>query len=175
MQNNNNTTRISDRVGNFQTNLDNDVLKTKHHFHKTGHYPKKVENGIIDKELDSAIWQFQREEDLKPDGWMEPDGETENRLLLRVAQAQQNKSQNPDKKPDKSDKQSAVKNTIKKAKRDPLIEFGKINGNALYNIFTKIKPRLDERSRLIENLNQAETPQEINNAKKQLEEYEHSR
>lgn len=71
---------IKKSVGNNMENDIADVMITKDKFVKEGRYRKSVENGYIDQELDSAIRSFQRDYDLKQDGFMNPDGETEQML-----------------------------------------------------------------------------------------------
>lgn len=68
-------------VGNNLENRLRDVENTKRNFAATGHYKRPVENGYIDRELDDAIFTFQRENDLKVDGRMNPGGETETALV----------------------------------------------------------------------------------------------
>lgn len=68
-------------VGNNLENRLHDVENTKRNFAATGHYKRPVENGYIDRELDDAIFTFQRENDLKVDGRMNPGGETETALV----------------------------------------------------------------------------------------------
>ena len=58
----------------------NDVKCTKENFATDGRYKEEVKNGYIDRELDTAIRNFQHDYDLKPDGYMNPKGETETRL-----------------------------------------------------------------------------------------------
>ena len=81
---------IQKPVGKNLDNELNDILKTKQNFARDGRYNKPVENGYIDKELDTAIWNFQRDNDLKADGYMKPGGETE-RTLLQTLRWRENK------------------------------------------------------------------------------------
>ena len=75
---------ITGTVGNNMNNDEEDVRKTKENFSKIGRYNEPVENGIIDRELDTAIRGFQRDNDLKQDGFMRPDGETERTLQHEI-------------------------------------------------------------------------------------------
>lgn len=61
-------------------NKTEDIKRTKENFAKDSRYNKPIENGYIDRELDTAIKDFQHDYDLKPDGYMNPKGETETRL-----------------------------------------------------------------------------------------------
>ncbi len=71
-------------VGNNMENRPDDVLNVKHNFAKEGRYKRPVENGYIDEDLDKSIWDFQRENNLKQDGFMNPGGETEAALISRL-------------------------------------------------------------------------------------------
>lgn len=71
-------------VGNNLDNDPDDITKTKELFANEGYYKQPVENGYIDKELDDSIWNFQRDNDLKQDGIMNPGGETETALISRI-------------------------------------------------------------------------------------------
>ncbi|MCI5060271.1 MAG: hypothetical protein MRY79_04275 [Alphaproteobacteria bacterium] len=75
---------ISKSVGNNMENDPDDVIRTKKKFKTIGRYNDEINNGYIDRELDDAIWGFQRKEKLKPDGFMNPGGETERTLNKKV-------------------------------------------------------------------------------------------
>jgi peptidoglycan hydrolase-like protein with peptidoglycan-binding domain len=84
---------IRSSVGNNFENQEADVLRVKGALSNLGHYKKKIENGIIDQELDSAIHSFQREKGLKVDGYMNPGGETEQSIVnTTLDKAQKNAS-----------------------------------------------------------------------------------
>lgn len=68
-------------VGNNLENRPSDVENVKRNFAAEGRYKRPVENGIIDQELDDAITSFQRDNELKVDGIMNPGGETEATLV----------------------------------------------------------------------------------------------
>lgn len=72
---------LSAPVGNGLDNNEEDIKTAKSYFAQDGRYKKPVENGYIDKELDDAIYNFQRDYDLKVDGRMNPGGETEATLV----------------------------------------------------------------------------------------------
>lgn len=55
-------------VGNNLENRAEDVAFMKKRFAHEGRYNKPVENGYIDRELDQAIYGFQRDNNLKIDG-----------------------------------------------------------------------------------------------------------
>lgn len=71
---------IKNSVGNNWINDEGDVIRIKTAFQKLGYYKRPVRNGIIDHELDMAIKEFQYDNDLKVDGYMLPDGETEHQI-----------------------------------------------------------------------------------------------
>jgi peptidoglycan hydrolase-like protein with peptidoglycan-binding domain len=75
---------IRSPVGNNLENKEDDVRKVKKAFSELGYYKRPVENGIIDQELDTAIHSFQKDKNLKVDGYMKPGGETERELLLSL-------------------------------------------------------------------------------------------
>lgn len=68
-------------VGNNLENRDDDVKNVKTHYAAVGKYKRPVENGIIDTDLDDAIFEFQKENKLKIDRIMNPGGETEATLI----------------------------------------------------------------------------------------------
>ncbi len=68
-------------VGNNMDNDPDDVANTKRNFAAIGRYKKPVENGYIDQELDEAILNHQRDNNLKVDGIMKPGGETEASII----------------------------------------------------------------------------------------------
>ena len=84
---------ISRPVGNNRDNDDGDIVRVKLAMSDLGYYKRPVENGIIDQELDTAIYHFQADKDLKIDGYMKPGGETEEALVssIRNISKQQNK------------------------------------------------------------------------------------
>lgn len=71
-------------VGNNMENNDDDVLRTKKALSSAGHYTEPVENGILDRRLDTAIKSFQSENELKVDGVMKKGGETERYLMVET-------------------------------------------------------------------------------------------
>lgn len=68
-------------IGNNLENRDDDIKNVKIHYAAVGKYKKPIENGIIDSELNDAIFEFQKENKLKIDGIMNPGGETEAMLI----------------------------------------------------------------------------------------------
>lgn len=60
------------------------MRRVKGIFSNLGYYKRPVENGIIDQEMDTAIHTFQKEKDLKIDGYMNPGGETERALINHI-------------------------------------------------------------------------------------------
>lgn len=71
-------------VGNNLDNRAEDIENTKRNFANIGRYKKPIENGYIDEELDRSIWDFQRDNSLKRDGFMNPGGETEAELVSQL-------------------------------------------------------------------------------------------
>ncbi len=72
---------IASPVGNNLENREDDVRRVKGMFSNLGYYKRPVENGIIDRETDTAIHNFQKDNNLKIDGYMNPGGETEGALI----------------------------------------------------------------------------------------------
>lgn len=72
--------QIKKPVGNNKENEIDDVIEVKKKFAADGRYDKPIENGYIERELDTAINRFQEDYDLKQDGFMNPKGETETKL-----------------------------------------------------------------------------------------------
>ncbi|GJL84245.1 MAG: hypothetical protein DHS20C02_00200 [Micavibrio sp.] len=68
---------INGPVGNNLTNHENDVITVKDAFERLGRFEEKERNGFITRELDTAIKDFQNKNDLKIDGLLLPEGETE--------------------------------------------------------------------------------------------------
>lgn len=79
-------------------NLDNDpedIIKAEKALKDAGYFNGEHSHGFITKELDDGIRKFQRENGLKQDGVMHPDGETE-RILLRNIPVPQRKPKQKD-------------------------------------------------------------------------------
>ena len=58
-----------------------DVRNTKRHLNRTGHFDDEVENDFITRELDEGIKDFQKDNDLRVDGVLNPGEETERSLF----------------------------------------------------------------------------------------------
>lgn len=87
---------IASPVGNNLENREDDVRRVKGIFSNLGYYKRPVENGIIDQETDTAIHNFQKDNNLKIDGYMNPGGETEVALVdSLVRQAIEGSLKNP--------------------------------------------------------------------------------
>ena len=71
---------IDSPVGNALKNLPEDVRRVKRNFKTIGIFDDDTENGYVTRELDDAIKIFQRDNDLKVDGRINPRGETESRI-----------------------------------------------------------------------------------------------
>ncbi|MGH6899284.1 MAG: peptidoglycan-binding domain-containing protein [Geminicoccaceae bacterium] len=63
------------------------MIAVKRAFARLGRYvlPKDGPHGIIDRELDEAIRNYQEDRDLRVDAWMRPGGETATRLSYDLA------------------------------------------------------------------------------------------
>lgn len=84
-------------VGNNAENRKEDVENLKRGFSQDGRYTRPIENGYIDRELNDAIFSFQRDNKLKVDGCVNPGGETEATLIsaLRGYQRPPQEEENP--------------------------------------------------------------------------------
>ncbi|MCB1532009.1 MAG: peptidoglycan-binding protein [Alphaproteobacteria bacterium] len=70
-------------VGNNLENDEGDVLETKKRLNRLGFFEKEQDpNGIITRDLDNGIKNFQKENGLRVDGLMFPGGETERALMV---------------------------------------------------------------------------------------------
>jgi hypothetical protein len=74
-------------VRNGRENRDDDVKQVKRGLGSLGYWDEPAHglNGILDRELDAGIRDFQSDHDLKVDGWMKPGGATEEALKTRLA------------------------------------------------------------------------------------------
>lgn len=68
-------------VGNGFQNDEEDVKNLKNNFKAIKRYEPEVENGYIDRELNDAIFQYQKDNNLKLDGYARPGGVTEATLI----------------------------------------------------------------------------------------------
>jgi hypothetical protein len=75
-------TRLRGPVGNGMENHPDDVLAVKRRLHRLGLYdePDYGFTGFIDRGTTEAVKRFQRDNDLKIDGWLAPGGETERAM-----------------------------------------------------------------------------------------------
>jgi len=71
-------------VGNNFENKEDDVKNLKNNFQSIGRYNTDIENGIYDRELDNAVTGFQKDNNLKVDGFARPGGETETTLVGEI-------------------------------------------------------------------------------------------
>ncbi|MDO9709187.1 peptidoglycan-binding domain-containing protein [Paracraurococcus lichenis] len=82
--------RIAEKVGNGCLNNPQDVLWAKLALACLGRYPASaMAHGYIDRALDTAIRNYQRDRGLRCNGMIRPGGETERNLrtdLLHVAE-----------------------------------------------------------------------------------------
>lgn len=72
---------IKKPVGNNLNNDPKDVEVLKRNFAAEGSYNRPVDNGYIDRDLNDAIFQYQKDNKLKVDGRVNPGGETEATLV----------------------------------------------------------------------------------------------
>ncbi len=78
-------------IGQMMINDEEDVFKAKEVLSEIGLYEREPDNGILDQELDSALKIFQKDQGLKIDGILYPNGETEDALTQNFAQKQDQK------------------------------------------------------------------------------------
>jgi len=71
---------IGGPVGNNLANNERDVMVVKRSMTKIGRFEEEEPHGIITRELDDSIKNFQSDSDLKIDGLLFPGGETETAL-----------------------------------------------------------------------------------------------
>ncbi len=80
-----NTTKLSDKVGNGRANRPEDVVWLKQALHCLGRYNDAGErHGYIDRDLQDAIENYQRDRGLERDGYLRPNGETEQTLRVEL-------------------------------------------------------------------------------------------
>ncbi|HCK31973.1 MAG: hypothetical protein CMH32_05445 [Micavibrio sp.] len=76
---------LTSSVGNNYPSKERDVINVRKKFNYLEPSSGGAENfGLIDKTLDTAIRQFQRDNNLKEDGVMHPGGETDNKLNMKI-------------------------------------------------------------------------------------------
>ena len=75
-------------VGNNLDNDPEDVRNTKASLNELGYFDEEIENDFITRTLDTNIKSFQKDNDLKVDGKLYPNGETENSILQNLASSQ---------------------------------------------------------------------------------------
>lgn len=84
-------------VGNGMDNEEEDVRRVRTGLEETGHLAAEEKRerdymsrplGIITRTLENGIRDFQRDNDLKEDGWLAPGGETEAALVQKLRQKQ---------------------------------------------------------------------------------------
>ena len=74
-------------VGQNLKNDPNDIKKIERVLNRMGYFKGDYSEGFITAELDKGIRKFQRDNNLKTDGVMHPNGETEQALLKKVKEA----------------------------------------------------------------------------------------
>ncbi len=124
---------IEGEVGNGRTNNEDDVLAIRQLLTNIGYHGAKNGGPFIDRNLSDAIAAFQRDNDLKQDGWLAPGGETEQALqrmtAVQTSPASAHAAQNASDatayfSPSKSDIRSAIEvsrpaiNLLLEAQRD---------------------------------------------------------
>lgn len=113
-------------VGQNLDNNSDDILKAERDLKKAGYFDKDHSEGFITKELDNGIRKFQKDNDLKMDGIMNPDGETERTLQKYV------RTPTPKRKPVKP-------NNFPKIIRKPEVISPTEKGNQLLDLIGKIE------------------------------------
>ncbi len=106
-------TKLKTPVGDNQSSKPDDVMNTRKKLNALGLEAGDETHGFIDRDLDKSIRQFQTATDLKQDGLINPDGETE-RALNEILSIAQNNPPLPRRKP--LTKQQKLKKIIKKGK-----------------------------------------------------------
>ncbi len=74
------SSRLSGGVGNDEDNNEQDVKTARENLNKAGYEAGDNGSGILDRDLDTATKSFQRDNGLKIDGIIRPNGETEQAL-----------------------------------------------------------------------------------------------
>jgi len=116
-------------VGNNQPSDTEDVKQTRKTLNSLGIDSGDIERGYIDRDLDGAIREFQKDMDLKQDGLIKPKGETEkaiNNVLSSAKESLKNEHENQE--------------FEKKRKIENLKEL-KDNTSVLKNFYDMIKKR----------------------------------
>lgn len=72
-------------VGNNRENDPGDVTNLKTDMSRLGYYGRDIENGYFDRDLHNGIFAFQKDHDLRQDGYTLPGGETEAVMAGRLA------------------------------------------------------------------------------------------
>lgn len=89
---------IKKPVGNNMVNDGDDVLNVRKSLSALGVSRDDTDNPIITRGLDSAIKNFQRNNDLKVDGILRPRGETESAMLRRLSEDEDSEKDEGEKK-----------------------------------------------------------------------------
>ena len=77
---------IGEPVGNNMINREDDVRSVKNGLSDLNRFQEEENNGYITRDLDTSIRTFQRDHNLKEDGLLFPNGETEEALVQGLAQ-----------------------------------------------------------------------------------------
>ncbi len=65
-----------------------DIRNTKASLNELGYFDEEIDNDFIIRTLDTNIKSFQKDNDLKVDGKLYPNGETENSIIQNLASSQ---------------------------------------------------------------------------------------
>lgn len=84
--------KISRSIGDGYKSDPVDIIRTRQNLHRLGLPAGEEDRGYIDRHLDRAIRNFQKKMNLKVDGIMNPNGETENALNTLIVTASNNKN-----------------------------------------------------------------------------------
>lgn len=117
--------QIMSEVGNHRRSSFEDTRLVRKRLNRLGYEAGDDSFGYIDRPLDRAIRGFQRDNDLKEDGWLRPNGETDR--AMRQALAAQ-KAPKPKHKPDLLETMPTPKRKPYPYRRAP--EFEPNNGHA---------------------------------------------
>ena len=102
--------RLTGSVGQNLQNNPNDINMAERALKRTGYFNSNLSKWFITAELDKGIRTFQRDNNLKTDGIMHPNGETEQALFKKIKMAQNGNNSDYRMSDLNSNAQSQIKN-----------------------------------------------------------------
>lgn len=165
---------LNGSVGNNHDNDPQDVLRTKRNFKALGLYSGDETAPYIDHALTQTIRSFQKQNNLRVDGFMEPDGETEKMMhslitngksLAEEAMSQHdpdNVFENIKMVSEKQEKKEAPKSS-KKPGREILDEKRKLSAKNSADVFEEFFKNLKEKEGGISNRSKEADPGGLTN------------